>query len=63
MATSHHLGLTATLMLNSNKPVIFITQSQESNITYKGLYGTVLYASGNVTTGSSCTLASLFKNV
>lgn len=50
-------------ILNSNKPVIFISQSQTNNITYKGLYGTVLYANGNVTAGKYCTLSTLFRNV
>jgi hypothetical protein len=50
-------------ILNSNKPVIFLSQGGQSNITYKGLYGTVLYASGNVTNGQYCTLGSLFRNV
>ncbi len=50
-------------ILGSNRPVIFISQSQQNNITYKGLYGTVLYASGNLTVGRYCTLGSLFKNV
>jgi hypothetical protein len=50
-------------ILSSNKPVILISQSQSSNITYKGLYGTVLYASGNVTVGSYCTLGTLFRNI
>jgi hypothetical protein len=50
-------------ILNSGKPVIFVTQSQQSGLVYRGLYGTVLYASGNVTSGRSCTLASLFKGV
>ncbi|MDE1871051.1 MAG: hypothetical protein KGI06_02310 [Candidatus Micrarchaeota archaeon] len=51
------------VLLDSGKPIIFISQSQSSNITYKGLYGTVLYASGNIAVGSSCTLGKLFKNV
>ncbi len=50
-------------ILGSGKPVIFISQAQENNITYRGLYGTVLYASGNVTAGTYCALGTLFKNV
>jgi hypothetical protein len=50
-------------LLSSGKPVIFISQSQSSSIVYRGLYGTVLYASGNVTAGPSCALSTLFKNV
>ncbi len=49
-------------ILNSNKPMILISQSPSSNITYKGLYGTVLYASGNVASGSRCTLGTLFRS-
>jgi hypothetical protein len=48
-------------ILNSGKPVILISQSRQNQIVYKGLYGTVLYASGNVTAGSSCLLSTLFK--
>jgi len=50
-----------TDILNSDKPVVFISQSQQNNIVYKGLYGTVLYASGNVTSGNACTLRTLLK--
>ncbi|MGI0100515.1 MAG: hypothetical protein ACREBH_02240, partial [Candidatus Micrarchaeaceae archaeon] len=50
-------------ILASGDPVIFISQSGQSNITYKGLYGTVLYANGNVTYGKYCTLGTLFRNV
>jgi hypothetical protein len=50
-------------LLKMNKPVIFISQSQSTNITYRGFYGTVLYASGNVTAGRYCTLGTLFKSV
>ncbi len=48
-------------ILNSGKPVILLSQSSQNHIVYKGLYGTVLYASGNVTSGSSCLLSTLFK--
>jgi len=50
-------------ILSSGKPAIFISQSSSSNITYKGLYGTVLYATGNVTSGKYCTLSTLLKSV
>jgi hypothetical protein len=49
-------------MLGSGKPVIFMSQAQQDQIVYKGLYGTVLYASGNASSGSSCLLGTLFKN-
>jgi len=49
-------------ILSSGKPVILMSQSRASSIVYKGLYGTVLYASGNATSGSSCILSSLFRN-
>ena len=49
-------------MLGSGKPVIFVSQAQQDRIVYKGLYGTVLYASGNVSSGSQCLLGTLFKN-
>jgi len=48
-------------ILGSGKPVILISQSRQNQIVYKGLYGTVLYASGNVTRGSACLLSTLFK--
>ena len=50
-------------ILNSAKPVVLITQSKEGSIVYKGLYGTVLYANGNIASGSSCVLGSLLKSV
>lgn len=57
------LGLNCYVnVLASDKPVILISQSQNNMITYKGLYGTVLYASGSAVEGNSCTLSSLFRN-
>ena len=48
-------------ILSSGKPVVLLSQSRQNLIIYRGLYGTVLYASGNVTQGSSCLLSTLFK--
>ena len=50
-------------ILASDSPTIYISQSGQNNITYKGLYGTVLYANGNVTNGKYCQLGTLFGNV
>lgn len=49
-------------ILSQDKPVIFLSQSRQSSIVYKGLYGAVLYASGNSTLGSSCLLSTLLRN-
>jgi len=58
------LGLNCYVdILSADKPVILISQSQNNELVYKGLYGTVLYAQGSVATGSQCTLASIFNNV
>jgi hypothetical protein len=57
------LGLNCyNTILQQDKPVIFVSQISTSNITYKGLYGTVLYANGNVAAGPDCTLGTLFRN-
>ena len=49
-------------ILISGTPVIYISQSPSSSITYKGLYGTVLYSSGPASAGAECTLGTLFRN-
>ncbi|MDE1865601.1 MAG: hypothetical protein KGH94_03125 [Candidatus Micrarchaeota archaeon] len=46
--------------LSSGTPVISLSQSG-SDIVYKGLYGTMLYASGANATGSSCIVAQLLS--
>ena len=49
-------------ILAAGTPVIYISQSPSSSITYKGLYGTVLYSSGPASSGAECTLGTLFRN-
>ncbi len=49
-------------ILSNNQPVIFITPGTGDNITYMGLYGTVLYASSGSANGPSCMLGKLFRN-
>ena len=49
-------------ILDSGRPVIFISQSQQNVIVHRGLYGTVLYASGSAVTGNACTLSTLFRH-
>lgn len=44
--------------LSSGKPVISLSQTG-NGIVYKGLYGTIMYASGANATGTSCILAQL----
>ena len=49
-------------MLASNDPMIIINQTgNSSSISYKGLYGTVLYASGEPAEGNSCYLSGIVK--
>ena len=45
-------------LLANNTPIIQLNPQPASSIIYKGMYGTVLYASGNATYGSSCRLNS-----
>ena len=48
-------------VLSSGTPTIQLNMNASSYITYRGLYGTVLQASGSPTYGGSCLLASLVK--
>ncbi len=45
----------------SGSPTIFITGGSNNYLGYKGMYGTVLYASGMPASGSSCYVAQLLK--
>ena len=47
-------------ILSSATPMVQIEGTSASYITYKGMYGAVLYASGNYTQGKSCALSTLF---
>ena len=45
----------------SGSPTIIFNSNANSSIIYKGIYGTTLYVSGNVTQGRMCLLNTLFK--
>jgi len=47
-------------ILATATPMVQIEPGSGSYITYKGMYGVVLYASGNYTNGKSCALSTLF---
>ena len=47
-------------ILSTATPMVQIEAGNSNYITYKGMYGAVLYASGNYTQGSSCALSTLF---
>jgi len=42
-------------------PVIYMGSGAQSSIIYKGMYGNILYAQGNITYGSTCVLSSILK--
>lgn len=48
-------------IMSAGTPIIVISQSQNSSITYKGIYGHALYASGNAASGAACYLNAIFK--
>lgn len=48
-------------IMSAGTPIIVISQSQNSSIIYKGIYGHALYASGNAASGSACYLNAIFK--
>ena len=50
-------------ILQSNRPVIYMSAGGQEMIAYRGLYGTVLYASGSAVNGKYCTLGTLFRNI
>lgn len=49
--------------LRNNTPIIQIDPGASSYISYRGMYGTVLYAAGAPTYGSSCQLSTIIKGV
>lgn len=49
-------------ILGSGTPLIQIDEANSSYVTYKGMYGTVLYASGSVASGTSCYLNAMLKH-
>lgn len=49
-------------ILGSGTPLIQIDEANSSYISYKGMYGTVLYASGNAASGTSCYLNTMLKH-
>ena len=48
-------------ILGSGTPLIQIDQANSSYVSYKGMYGTVLYASGASVTGADCYLNTMLK--
>ncbi|MEM0154837.1 MAG: hypothetical protein QW814_03330, partial [Methanothrix sp.] len=48
-------------ILGSGTPLIQIDQSNSSYVSYKGMYGTVLYASGASATGADCYLNTMLE--
>ena len=48
-------------ILGSGTPLIQIDQANSSYVSYKGMYGTVLYASGPSATGADCYLNTMLK--
>ena len=48
-------------ILGSNEPMILLTQGSNSSIIYRGMYGTVLYATGQAASGASCYLNKIFQ--
>ena len=48
-------------LLASGQPVIVLSQSPASSVTYKGMYGQTLYASGEAASGSSCYLNGILN--
>ncbi|EQD38068.1 conserved hypothetical protein, secreted, partial [mine drainage metagenome] len=49
-------------ILGSGTPLIQIDEANSSYVTYKGMYGTVLYASGSAASGTSCYLNTMLKH-
>ncbi len=48
-------------ILASGQPVIVLTQSPVSYVTYKGMYGQTLYAGGEAASGSQCYLNGILN--
>jgi len=48
-------------LLASGSPVIVLSQGKVSSVTYKGMYGQVLYASGQAASGSACYVNGVLK--
>ncbi len=48
-------------LLASGTPVIVVSQSPISYVTYKGMYGQALYAGGEAVSGSQCYLNGILK--
>ena len=46
----------------SKGPVIMLSMSNQSYVSFKGMYGNILYAGGTAAYGASCPLASLLKS-
>jgi len=49
-------------ILGSSTPLIQINQGNSSYVTYKGMYGTVLYASGSSVNGNTCYLNTMLQH-
>ena len=48
-------------VVSSGVPSILISENNSNYITYKGMYGNILYAGGVPTSTSSCYLSSILK--
>jgi len=48
-------------IIASMQPVVLINQGSNASIVYKGMYGTVLHASGSLASGAACTLNAVLN--